>query len=122
MKTVNDFISEKLKITTSTKIRNNYDKVFEKCSDLFNEVQNEESEEGEYHTFNIKGHKKYNKGFISFNESGEYFSITCYNDAMDFCDSLGLDGDFFEDYEKLDIGETINTNAGDGQEQVIRIW
>lgn len=124
MKTVNNFIHEKLKISSNTKINkdNDSNNVFERCSDLFDEVQNEESEEGEYHTFNIKGNKKYKKGFICFNESGEFFSITCYNEPMDFADSLGWDGDFFEKYDNLEVGDTIQTSTSDGLEQVMRIW
>lgn len=120
----NNQIQEKLKVNSKSKISDKDEEFYEKSSnDLFNEVQNEINKYGEYHTYSIEdGKKKFKKGFISFNANEEYFCITGYNDSMDFCDSLGWDGDLFEEYEKLDIGESDTIDTGNGSENVIRIW
>ena len=122
MKTINNFIQEKLRITSNTKIIDN-DNIFEKCSDLFDEIQNEKSEEGEYHTFNIKGYKKYNKGFLTFNKNGEFFTITAFNSAKEFADMMNADEDTYKQYDNVKVGGCIDLGEQDGSiSQILRIW
>lgn len=125
MNTINNFIIEKLKINSKSKIGNDKDEEFyEKTStDLYNEVQNEIDKDGEYHTYSIEnGKKKFKKGFISFSIPGEYFVIQGFNKAEDYADCLGVDSDSYDEYDKLDVGESTTIDSGDGPEEVIRIW
>ena len=120
-----NFMLEKLKINSKSKIGNDKDEEFyEKTStDLYNEVQNEIDKDGEYHTYSIEnGKKKFKKGFISFSAPGEYFVIQGFNKAEDYADCLGVDSDSFDEYDKLDVGESTTIDSGDGPEEVIRIW
>lgn len=91
---------------------------------LFSEIQTETGKNGEYHTFNIKdGQKKFKKGFLTFNEDGEFFTITAFNNAKDFAEMLGSDEDAYNEYENIKVGGCIEWGENDGTtSQILRIW
>ena len=126
MQTLNDFISEKLKVNSKSKISRNKDEEFyEKTStDLLVEIQNEIDKDGEYHTYEIEdGKKKFKKGFITFNQDQEYVTITAFNSAEDFAKMLGADEDFYEHYEDIKVGGCIEWGEKDGTTtNIMRIW
>ena len=95
-----------------------------KASELFSEVQNEEEKNAEYHTFNIsKGKKKFKKGFLTFNEENEFFTITAFNDLDDLVDMLGGNKEDYEEYDEIEIGEAGESNDNDNTiSQILRIW
>ena len=126
MNTINNFIIEKLKINSKSKIGNDKDEEFyEKTStDLLVEIQNEVDKDGEYHTYSFKdGKKKFKKGFLTFNEDGEFVSIIAFNTAEDFADMLGADEDAYKQYENVKVGGCIDWGENDGStSQILRIW
>lgn len=101
------------------------DKLFEsKAEDLLSEVQNETGDKAEYHTFDFKnGKKKFKKGFLTFNEDGEFITLTCFNTSKDLADLIGADEDIYKAYDDVNIGECDNIKDNDGTEtQIMRIW
>lgn len=124
MKNLDDFISEKLHIGKFKK-SNKDEEFYEKTStDLLVEIQNEVDKDGEYHTYSFEdGKKKFKKGFLTFNEDGEFVSITAFNTAEDFANMLGADKDAYKQYENVKIGGCIDWGENDGStSQILRIW
>ena len=95
-----------------------------KCCRLFSEVQNESSTNAEYHTFNISdGQKKFKKGFLTFNEDGDFFTITAFNNSKDLADLIGADEDTYKVYDDFKVGGCGPAPDNDGTEiQIMRIW
>ena len=91
---------------------------------LFSEVQNESDTNAEYHTFNISdGQKKFKKGFLTFNEDGNFFTITAFNNSKDLAKMIGADEDTYKSYDDFKVGVSGSVEENDGSEtQVIRIW
>jgi len=91
---------------------------------LFSEVQNDVTKMGEYHTFDISdGQKKFKKGFLTFNEDGNFFTITAFNNSKDFAKMIGADEDTYKQYDNIKIGGCGPVGDNDGTEtQVLRIW
>ena len=91
---------------------------------LFSEVQNEVGKNAEYHTFNIiDGQKKFKKGFLTFNEDGDFFTITAFNNPKDLAELIGADEDTYKQYDNIKIGGCGPVGDNDGTEtQVLRIW
>ena len=101
------------------------DKLFEsKVNDLLSEIQNEEGDKAEYHTFSFKNaQKKFKKGFLTFNEDGEFITLTCFNTSKDFADLIGSDEDTYKEYDNIEIGEYKTVDDNDSTKtQVLRIW
>lgn len=101
------------------------DKLFEsKVDDLLSEVQNEEGDKAEYHTFSFdKGKKKFKKGFLSFNEADEIVVLNCFNSAKDLAELIGTDEDAYDEYDNIKVGECKIIDEGHPEkEHVLRIW
>ena len=91
---------------------------------LFSEVQNESNTNAEYHTFNISdGQKKFKKGFLTFNEDGDFFTITAFNNSKDLADLIGADEDTYKVYDDFKVGGCGPAPDNDGTEiRIMRIW
>lgn len=122
----NNQIQEKLKINSKSKVGNDKDEEFyEKTStNLLVEIQNEIDKDGEYHTYSFEdGKKKFKKGFLTFNEDGEFVSIIAFNTAEDFANMIGDDEDKYKQYENINVGSCIDWGENDGStSQILRIW
>ena len=95
-----------------------------KICGLFSEVQNEIDKKGEYHTYSIEdGKKKFKKGFLTFNEDGEFFTVTAFNSVKEFAEMLGTDEDVYHKYDNVKVGGCIEWGDTDGTTtQILRIW
>ena len=95
-----------------------------KICGLFSEVQNEIDKKGEYHTYSIEdGKKKFKKGFLTFNEDGEFFTVTAFNSVKEFAEMLGTDEDGYHKYDNVKVGGCIEWGDTDGTTtQILRIW
>jgi len=125
MNTINNFIIEKLKVNSKSKVFDKDEEFYEKTStDLSVEIQNEVDKDGEYHTYNFKdGKKKFKKGFLTFNKDNEFFTITAFNNAKDFAEMLDAYEDEYDSYENINVGECIDYEEHDGStSQILRIW
>ena len=91
---------------------------------LYSETQNEVDKNGEYHTYTITdGKKKFKKGFLTFNDEGEFFTITAFNTAKEFAEMLGADEDTYNQYNNIKVGGCIEWGDTDGTTtQILRIW
>ena len=91
---------------------------------LWNECQNEVTQTGEYHTYEYsEGQKKFKKGFIIFNKSGEFVSVIGFNNSHEFAEMMGSPTDSYEPLDDLEIGGTIVLEDTDGSDgKIIRIW
>jgi hypothetical protein len=91
---------------------------------LFSEIQNEVDKRGEYHTFTITdGQKKFKKGFLTFNENSEFFTVTAFNSAKEFAEMLGADEDAYKQYDNVKVGSCIKWGDPDGSiSKILRIW
>lgn len=86
---------------------------------LFSEVQNDTTKNGEYHTYDYTdGIKKYQRGFIYFNEDQSFFGIEAFNSAEEFADMLGVEVNDYKQLNTIKIGETIEIEKS----KVLRIW
>lgn len=125
MKTIQNFILEKLQINKNSKIKHDKDEEFyEKTStDLLTEIQNDVDKKGEYHTYTIDGgQKKFKKGFLTLLPTEDAITITAFNTAKEFADLLGADEDLYDDYETLEVGEFGEFDEGQSSTKVLRIW
>ena len=60
---------------------------------------------------------------MTFNEDGEFVSITAFNTAEDFANMLGADKDAYKQYENVKVGGCIDWGESDGStSQILRIW
>lgn len=115
MKKLTSYINEDYKISHKTK--NQKLKSTNNNSHLWNEIQNEQSNNGEYHTYSFhEGVIKFNKGFIAINTDEEFAVIEAYNDFDDFKNDFNLDD--MCDINELDIGESTEYD----DMKFIRIW
>lgn len=91
---------------------------------LFSEIQNEVNKNGEYHTYSIEdGKKKFKKGFLTFNEDGDFFTVTAFNSAKEFAEMLNADEDVYDKYDNVDVGDCIEWSDTDGTTtKILRIW
>ena len=91
---------------------------------LFSETQNEVDKNGEYHTYTITdGKKKFKKGFLTFNNEGEFFTITAFNSAKEFAEMMNADEDAYKQYDNVKVGGCIDWGEQDGTtSQILRIW
>jgi hypothetical protein len=120
MNKINNFILEKLKINSKSKINNKDEEFYEKTStDLLVEVQNTIDKTGEYHTYTFEdGQKKFKKGFIYANASDGFIGIQAFNKSSEFEDLLGIDEGEYKELDSLSVG---NGTEIDGS-KIIRIW
>ena len=121
MNSINNFIIEKLKINSKSKIGNDKDEEFyEKTStNLYSEVQNNIDKDGEYHTYSFEdGRKKFKMGFIYINSSDEFIGIQAFNKSSEFENLLNVDSGTYEELDDLEIGD--ETKIDDCR--IIRIW
>lgn len=123
MKTIDNYVVEKMVIDKNIKpqkIKNQSSK----SNNLYVEIQNEIDKNGEYHTYSFKdGQKKFKKGFLTFNEDNEFFTITTFNNAKDFAEMLDAYEDEYDSYENINVGECIDYEEHDGStSQILRIW
>lgn len=95
-----------------------------KVESLLSEVQNESDKNAEYHTFDFtNGQKKFKKGFLTFNEDGEFITLTCFNTSKDFEELIGTEEGLYKEYDEIKVGECSTLNSNDGsKDQVLRIW
>lgn len=101
-------------------------KIFEAKQSLVSEVQNEYGKDYAYQTFNYSdGKKKYDYGFLAFDNDNEFYSVTAFNkdseDAEGFADDFNLD---LDELQELNVGDTIG-DASHGPNYVFaitRIW
>jgi len=105
-------------------MKNIVNKINESKNNLLSEIQNESSANAEYHTYNFENaKKKFKKGFLTFNESGEFITLTCYNTYKDLAELIGADEDTYKQYDNIKIGGCGPVGDNDGTEtQVLRIW
>ena len=95
-----------------------------KCTPLFSEVQNEIEKNAEYHSFTYyDGKKIFNKGFLTFNEEGEFFGIVAFNTSKEFAEMMNADEDTYKEYDSVKVGEYFEFKEQDGATaKIIRIW
>lgn len=101
-------------------------KIFEAHQSLVSEVQNEYDKDYAYQTFNYSdGQKKYDYGFLVFNNDQEFFSVTAFNknseEAEEFAGECDID---LEELMDLKVGQSYDDN-GHGPQYVVvitRIW
>lgn len=101
-------------------------KIYESSShnNLYSEVQNEIDKNGEYHTYSIEnGQKKFKRGFLTFNEDGDFFTVTAFNSAKEFAEMMNVDEDAYKQYDNVKVGGCIDWGEQDGSTtQILRIW
>lgn len=108
MKAINDYINE-----DSNRM------IQESKNNLWAEVQNQFSKDGEYHTYAFsEGYKKFKKGFIYINTDDEFAGIQAMNNSKDYEDFLGVDEGQYAELDDLKIGEETEIDFC----KIIRIW
>ena len=95
-----------------------------KIESLLSEVQTETDKNAEYHTYNFENaKKKFKKGFLTFNEDGEFITLTCFNTSKDLANLIGADEDTYKIYDDFKVGGCGPAPDSDGTEiQIMRIW
>ena len=123
MKTIDNYVVEKMVIDKNIKPQNKTSKT-SKNNDLFIEVQNEIDKNGEYHSYIFEdGQKKFKKGFLTFNKDNGFFTITAFNSAKDFAEMMDAYEDEYDQYENVKVGGCIDWGEHDGStSQILRIW
>ena len=93
---------------------------------LVSEVQNEYGKDYAYQTFAYnEGQKKFEYGFLTYNNDEEFFSVTAFNEDSEEAEEFAEQNDVsVEELLDLNVGESYEDN-GHGPQYVLvitRIW
>lgn len=67
-----------------------------------------------YSSLVISDAYRYKKLFFTFNEDGEFVTITAFNKAEDLAELIGTESDMYKEYDSLKVGESIDVKDNDG--------
>ena len=108
MKTINNFVNEKLTLNKSSKINQT------KSNDGWADVQNEQGKNWYYNTF--APNPLYKHGVIHINSDYEAISLMVFDNYEQMCNDMGTE--FDANLDKLQKFESIDTNSG----RYIKLW